>query len=132
EPNPVENIWQFTRDNWLSNRVFQSYDGRRSLLLCLEPPRRPAVDNHVHRPAQLGTSVLISGTWYKGGEHTRCETPLGSLSVERFCSASETTGHLRLSRKPPKSASPCSDPKTRFAFRCEARMFFAAIATLSS
>jgi hypothetical protein len=22
------------------------------------------VDNHVHRPAQLGTSVLISGTWY--------------------------------------------------------------------
>ena len=45
EPNPVENIWQFTRDNWLSNRVFQSYDGRRSLLLCLEPPRRPAMDN---------------------------------------------------------------------------------------
>src|SRR5207248_4540857 len=35
-----------------------------SLLLCLEPPRRPAVDNHVHRPAQLGTSVLINGTWY--------------------------------------------------------------------
>jgi hypothetical protein len=26
EPNPVENIWQFMRDNWLSNRVFQSYD----------------------------------------------------------------------------------------------------------
>jgi len=23
---PVENIWQFMRDNWLSNRVFQSYD----------------------------------------------------------------------------------------------------------
>src|SRR4051794_15604479 len=39
---------------------------RRSLLLCLEPPRRPAVDNHVHRPAQLGTLVLISGTsWTK-------------------------------------------------------------------
>jgi transposase len=26
ELNPVENIWQFMRDNWLSNRVFQSYD----------------------------------------------------------------------------------------------------------
>jgi len=26
ELNPVENIWQFIRDNWLSNRVFQSYD----------------------------------------------------------------------------------------------------------
>ncbi len=26
ELNPVENIWQFIRDNWLSNRVFGSYD----------------------------------------------------------------------------------------------------------
>ena len=23
ELNPVENIWQFMRDNWLSNRVFR-------------------------------------------------------------------------------------------------------------
>ena len=26
ELNSVENIWQFMRDNWLSNRVFESYD----------------------------------------------------------------------------------------------------------
>jgi transposase len=26
ELNPVENIWQFIRDNWLSNRVCRSYD----------------------------------------------------------------------------------------------------------
>jgi transposase len=26
ELNPVENIWQFLRDNWLSNRVFRCYD----------------------------------------------------------------------------------------------------------
>lgn len=26
ELNPVENLWQFLRDNWLSNRVFSSYD----------------------------------------------------------------------------------------------------------
>ena len=26
ELNPVENIWQFIRDNWLSNRVFKSYN----------------------------------------------------------------------------------------------------------
>ena len=26
ELNPVENIWQYLRDNWLSNRVFKSYD----------------------------------------------------------------------------------------------------------
>ena len=25
ELNPVENLWQFLRDNWLSNRVFHSY-----------------------------------------------------------------------------------------------------------
>ena len=26
ELNPVENVWQFMRHNWLSNRVFHSYD----------------------------------------------------------------------------------------------------------
>ncbi len=26
ELNPVENIWQYMRDNWLSNRIFKSYD----------------------------------------------------------------------------------------------------------
>ncbi len=26
ELNPVENIWQFLRQNWLSNRVFEDYD----------------------------------------------------------------------------------------------------------
>lgn len=26
ELNPVENIWQLMRDNWLSNRIFTSYD----------------------------------------------------------------------------------------------------------
>ena len=26
ELNPQQNIWQFMRDNWLSNRVFEGYD----------------------------------------------------------------------------------------------------------
>jgi transposase len=26
ELNPTENVWRFTRDNWLSNRAFKSYD----------------------------------------------------------------------------------------------------------
>src|SRR5215210_2054109 len=26
ELNPVENVWQFLRDNWLSNRIFPSYE----------------------------------------------------------------------------------------------------------
>jgi len=25
ELNPVENIWQYMRDNWISNRIFPSY-----------------------------------------------------------------------------------------------------------
>lgn len=32
ELNPMENIWQFMRDNWLSNRIFKSYD--EILALC--------------------------------------------------------------------------------------------------
>src|ERR1700728_2572539 len=26
ELNPQENVWKFLRDNWLSNRIFKSYD----------------------------------------------------------------------------------------------------------
>jgi transposase len=26
ELNPVENVWQFLRENWLSNQVFRSYE----------------------------------------------------------------------------------------------------------
>jgi transposase len=26
ELNPVENLWQFMRDNWLSNRIFKNYE----------------------------------------------------------------------------------------------------------
>jgi hypothetical protein len=26
ELNPMENVWQFVRDNWLSNRIFHSYE----------------------------------------------------------------------------------------------------------
>ncbi len=34
ELNPVENIWQFIRDNWLSNTIFASYD--QIVALCCE------------------------------------------------------------------------------------------------
>jgi len=26
ELNPVENVWQYLRANWLSNRIFETYD----------------------------------------------------------------------------------------------------------
>ena len=34
ELNPVENIWLFMRDNWLSNRIFKSYD--EIVAICCE------------------------------------------------------------------------------------------------
>lgn len=34
ELNPVENVWQFMRDNWLSNRVFANYD--QIVALCCD------------------------------------------------------------------------------------------------
>jgi transposase len=46
ELNPVENIWQFMRDNWLSNRVFTHY---RPLLRGLEQTRRSTLAHHDHR-----------------------------------------------------------------------------------
>jgi transposase len=65
ELNPVENIWQFMRDNWLSNRVFKSYDDLvRPLLRGMEQSRRSALADHVHRITPMGTWVLINGTWY--------------------------------------------------------------------
>ncbi|WP_326525953.1 transposase, partial [Sphingomonas sp.] len=35
ELNPVEDLWHFMRDNWLSNRVFKSYDD--IVVHCCEP-----------------------------------------------------------------------------------------------
>ena len=36
ELNPVENIWQFMRDNWLSNRIFTDHNDIVDHWLCRE------------------------------------------------------------------------------------------------
>ena len=46
ELNPVENIWQFIRDNWLSNRVFRSYED--IVALCCD-----AWNNLIDRPRKI-------------------------------------------------------------------------------
>src|SRR3954462_1325019 len=38
---------------------------RRSLLLRVEPPHRPALAHHVHRPPRLGQCMRISAGWYQ-------------------------------------------------------------------
>ena len=66
ELNPVENVWQFMRDNWLSNRIFQILRRhRRAVLPSLEQPHRPTMEDHVPRHAQMGAWVLINDRWYK-------------------------------------------------------------------
>ena len=55
ELNPVENVWQFMRDNWLSNRIFKILRRhRRAVLPSLEQPHRPTMEDHVPRHAQMG------------------------------------------------------------------------------
>ena len=65
ELNPQENVWQFLRDNWLSNRIFKSYDD--VVDHCCEGSENNLVDttlaDHVHRPSQLGPWVLINKSW---------------------------------------------------------------------
>ena len=48
ELNPVENIWQFMRENWLSNRVFKNYDD--ILNHCCQ-----AWNNLVSQPARIAS-----------------------------------------------------------------------------
>ena len=62
ELNPVENIWQYMRDNWLSNRIFKSYD---DIVDHCCYARRPALENHVHRITPVGSRVLINEMWYE-------------------------------------------------------------------
>ena len=53
------------RENWLSNRVFKSYQKIVDVLRGLEQTDRPALAHHVHRNARMGPPVLISESWYK-------------------------------------------------------------------
>src|SRR5258706_10139154 len=63
ELNPVENIWQYMRDNWLSNRIFKSYDDIVDHCCYAWNTRRPALENHVHRITPVGSWVLINEMW---------------------------------------------------------------------
>ena len=62
ELNPVENIWQFIRDNWLSNRIFTD----DIVALCCE-----AWNKLIDQPwtiMSIGNAnlrVLINAGWYK-------------------------------------------------------------------
>ena len=65
ELNPVENVWQYLRANWLSNRVFDNYDA------IIEPPAKPGRSSSLSpRPSPQSacaigpTSVNQNDRWY--------------------------------------------------------------------
>ena len=62
ELNSVENIWQFMRDNRLSNRVFTSYDN--IVDYCCDAWNK-LVDQpwHIMSIGRLGARVLSGETW---------------------------------------------------------------------
>ena len=61
ELDPQENIWQFMRANWLSNRFQILRRNRRPLLLRVEHAHRSTLENHVHRSPRLGSrrSIIV-------------------------------------------------------------------------
>ena len=72
ELNPVENVWQFMRDNWLSDLFLQWLRRhRRPLLRSLERPHRSALAHPIHRPTVMGRRVLINAGWYDSSSSDR-------------------------------------------------------------
>ena len=61
ELNPVENVWQFI-DNWLSNRIFKSYEDCRAG--CQAWNNLIDQPCHVPRHAQMGAWVLINDSTF--------------------------------------------------------------------
>jgi transposase len=65
ELNPVENVWQFLREQLAVEPCLQILRRSRRPLLCgVEQARQSALANHVHRIAPMGAPVLINGTRY--------------------------------------------------------------------
>ena len=56
ELNPVENVWQYLRQNWLSNAILKDSDAIiDAACAAWQKLRRGARNDHVHRNARLGS-----------------------------------------------------------------------------
>lgn len=65
ELNPVENVWQFIRENWLSNRIFKYAATLNHCCFAWNRLVHQPVAHLVHRAAIMATCVTIGGTWYQ-------------------------------------------------------------------
>ena len=64
ELNPVENVWQYLRQNWLSNTVFENYDA--IVDAACDAWRKLIADpakDHIHRNARLGSRRSVAMTF---------------------------------------------------------------------
>ena len=66
ELNPVENIWQYLRANWLSNRVFETYDAIIDAACeAWTKTDRLARNDHAQSECEIGRiSVKSNSLWY--------------------------------------------------------------------
>jgi len=90
ELNPVENIRQFMRDNWLSNRVFTSYDNIVDhCCVAWNNLVRSALAHHDHRATQMGRCIIINAGWYQlaatvaAAAWVSHRPPFGDLAVRK-------------------------------------------------
>jgi transposase len=62
-PNPVENIWQYLRSNWLSNRVFDTYEViiDAACEALTETPRQPTSHRlNSYETVSLCGSIIVT------------------------------------------------------------------------
>jgi transposase len=65
ELNPVENVWQYLRQNWLSNTVFENYD---AIIDAACAAWRTSLNPKRSHPSECATgltSVTRYDLWYK-------------------------------------------------------------------
>ena len=63
ELNPVENVWQYLRQNWISNTVRKLRRHCRRCLQRMAETDRPARNDHLHRNARLGSRRSVAMTF---------------------------------------------------------------------
>jgi hypothetical protein len=115
ELNPVENIWQFIRGNWLSNRVFRSYED--ILEQCcyawnklVDQPwtiMSIGLRDWAHRSCSAGFGIrLISpGNRLGAGRQRWSSREAPQVADDQTLASQESRATARL-KSPPASASP--------------------------
>ena len=112
ELNPVENVWQFMRDNWLSNRIFKSYED--IVALCCQAWNNLIAD-HVPRHAQMGAWVLINDRWYESRKKPLNQRADKPLKLRRAASRPDESAARPAARRSQDTAQPKTDVSYRLA-----------------